>query len=531
MAEGTLKHLITKLHRSSSKADVSEDHLWYAVRGAINPELLVSNLAEALRIPAIETERLLIESGFGDLVAQKRLLIAEHAPSEDSQLGYRISTTEQTASPFPDIFSIEFSPPLDQPVYLSAPQNEAISLIVRTIAQSASNDTFLALYRKGVCDYHDRFLASDARLIDQLLGSQFRNGYPRYVVTTGIGADEAFNHFLAHVNNTNPNRRSTWLIIDSPRHLTKLPSDAAIENTLFMEFSRSGKTEETVKIHEYTPREAKRIVFANSGPLRDIGIRDNNLVLDLPDQVPGRFGRNKTPILLAPMYVARMDTQRFWQRIESAITEFDLSSSDGLPLLIAQFIYLYQQKNHVNHIYLGCNDDVLALSADELLQFWNEGVNKSGNDISMSRYFGLLRDSHATVEGILANHKTKMGVFLLRENTWPPQLPLPPLTSRKIDPISGEHRGLCYGEEEMILAEANYQRFSELMPTLKIVVRGDLTIDHAAILGQLWADITFCYSRIVNVDPGSNPEVKYVRDRSATLLAQFAVSKTLEVMR
>jgi hypothetical protein len=518
----TLKHLVGVLRKSADKADVTEEHLWYAIRGAINPQLLVSNLAEALRIPSEETELLLTNNGFGDIVAQKRLSEAETSESLDTQ-AYRISSTDEPTSPFSDIFSIEFSPPLHQPIDLSPAQHEAVSLIVETVAHSALNDPFLALYRTRVREYHDNFLMTDAKLINQYITEKFRNQYPRYLVTTGIGADEEFNHFARHFHNFDQNRRCTWLVIDSPRHLAKLPKDATAGNTLFMEFSRSGKTEETVKVHEYTPREAKRIVFANSGPLREIGLRDENLVLELPDQVAGRFGKNKTPILLAPMYVAGMDTNGFWQAIENAIAKFDLSSPTSLPLQTAQFIYLHQQRNRTNHIYFGCNDDVLAFSRDELIQFWNEGVNKDGNDISMSGYFGLLRDSHANIEGILANHKTKIGMFLLRENMCPVELP--PMTSREIDPINETHAGLCFGEEEGILAEANYQRFSEVMPTIKILVQGDLTMKHAAILGQFWADLTFCYSRMVNVDPGSNPEVKYVRDRSAKLLAEFAAKR------
>lgn len=521
--KGQLPYLVNKLKQSSGKTDVNDDHLWYAIRGAINPTLLISNLAEALRVQATETEQLLIETGFGDLVAQKNLLRTEDSESSDSQGDYTIASAEGISWPFQDIISINFSPPLHQPIKLSSSRHEAISLATRSIVQSVKDDAFLTLYRKDILKYYKEFMASDAKLIDHYLANQFKKGYPRYIVNTGMGANEQFNHFLAHINNLNPNRQSTWLIIDSPRHLAQLPPDAAIENTLFMEFSRSGKTEETVKIHEYTSREVKRIVFANSGPLRDIGMRDTNLVLELPDQVAGRFGRNKTPILLAPMHVARMDTNRFWQKTESAISEFNLSSLTSLPIQIAQFIYLYQQQNSMNHIYLGCNDDLLVCSANELLQFWNEGVNKDGNDITMSGYFGLLRDSHATIEGILANHKTKMGIFLLRDQIPLPQLP--PMTSKKVDPINRDHIGLCYGDEEKILAEANYQRFSELMPAIKIVVHGELTIDHAAILGQLWSDIIFCYSRMMNVDPGSNPEVKYVRDRSARLLAEYAMKR------
>ena len=150
-------------------------------------------------------------------------------------------------------------------------------------------------------------------------------------------------------------------------------------------------------------------------------------------------------------------------------------------------------------------------------------MNKNANDITMSRYFGLLRDSHLNIEAILSNHKTKMGIFLLRDKMFTPQLP--PMTAREIDPINSAHSGLNFCDEEMILAEANCQRFSDLMPVIKITVHGDLTLEHSAVLGQLWSDITFFYSKMVNVDPCSNPEVKLVRDRSEKLLAEAAKKK------
>jgi hypothetical protein len=523
MATGTLFNLISELRESSDKPDVSEEHLWYAIRGALSPQLLVSNLAEALRIPEARTEDLLIANGFGDLVAQRRLAAANLNRSLAESIEYTIAEAGSTESPFEWLFSIGFSPSLSKPIAIAPALGQNAMLIVDQITQSANDDPFAALYRKGVPKYCERFLATDAKLIDDLLAKRFPDARPRYVVTTGIGADEQFCHLMARLNNVNPNRTSTWIIIDSPRYLRELPSNADVTNTMFMEFSRSGKTEETVKTHEYTTREAARIVFANSGPLRDLGLRDGNLVLSLPDEIAGRFGRNVSPILLSPMYVVGMDVARFWDLIENAIDQFDLSSRSSLPLQIAQFIYLYQQKNGINHIYLGCNDDVLAASADELLQFWNEGVNKGANDISMSRYFGLLRDSHANLEGILANHRTKLGIFLLRDHRHP--VTLPPMTFRRIDPVNPDHLGLCYGDEETVLAEANYQRFADLMPVIKILVHGDITVNHAAVLGQLWADLTFCYSRMVNVDPGSNPEVKFVRDRSARLLAEAAAER------
>ena len=520
--EGSLPYLVDKLKEFSHKADLTDDRLWYVLRSVLDSKLLISSMAEALRLSGEETEQLLSEYGFGDLVAQNKLSHIKDSASTDSPgVDYTIQSTGE--SPFQDFFSIEFSPPLSQPIKLSSVHHEAISLIVENITRSIDNDTLIPLYRKDVLQYYDTFLASDAKLIDRFIANHFKQGCLKYLVNSGIGANEQFSHFVAHLNNLNPDRKLTWLIVDSPRQLAKLAADADIENTLFMEFSRSGKTEETVKTHEYTPREAKRIVFANSGPLKEIGIRDHNLVLEMPDQVSGRFGRNKTPILLAPMHVAKMDAERFWQTIKNATDVFDLSSPGSLPAQVAQFIYLYQLKNGINHIYFGCSDDVLACSVDEILQFWNEGLNKNGNDISMSRYFGLPRDSHLNIEGILGNSKTKMGIFLLRDKMFPSKLP--PMTSGKIDPINPAHRGLNFGDEEIILAEANFQRFSDLMPSIKITVHGELTLEHAAILGQLWTDLTFFYSRMKNVDPCSNPEIKMVRDRSARLLAEAAAKK------
>ncbi|MBC2724782.1 MAG: hypothetical protein HGJ97_19375, partial [Desulfosporosinus sp.] len=278
--------------------------------------------------------------------------------------------------------------------------------------------------------------------------------------------------------------------------------------------------EETVKIHEYTPSEAKWIVFSNTGPLRQLAERDQNLILELPDQVSGRFGRNKTPILLAPMFIAGLDVEGYWKHIDSAIRAFDITNTQSLPFILAKYILLYQTLSSKNLIYLGCNDDNLGLLSDEFIQFWNEGVNKGGNDLLISRFFGLPRDSHMNVEGLLGNSMTKMAIFLLRTNMR--GYTTHPLVSSIIDPINSEHKGLHFGDEEVVLAYANYKRFSELLPSILIEIPVKPSLEHSAILGQLFADTTFIYSRLKGIDPGSNPEVKSVRERSASLLAKVA---------
>ncbi len=515
---GSLQYLADRLSRTSRGSELTQDHIWYAIRGATDPRLLVANLAEVLRSPPNVIDELLTKHGFGDLVAQRKLSQIPVNTAADVTETYLIG--KAPSEPFQNLLSTRFSPDTSCPIELTKVRYQAVKLAVGTLTQSIDQDAFLPLYRNGVLDYHKEFLRQDAPRIDAFLERSFPNGRPRFLVVSGIGANEQFNHFIATLNNNNPHALLHWLIVDSPKQLRKLPPQVNPENTLFMEFSRSGKTEETVKVHEYTPRNMRRIIFANSGPLRELGKRDRNLLLTLPDQVSGRFGRNKTPIVLAPMYVAGLDTESFWCRIDEAIKAFDLRSTNSLPMQIAQFIYIFQLRNSINHIYLACDDEILGKSADEMIQFWNEGVNKNGNDILMSRYLGLPRDSHTVTEGILGNARTKMGLFLLRDGFITEDIH--PMISHRIDPVNQEHAGLNFGDEERILIEANYQRFAEVMPTFGITVHGNLTLDHTAILGQLWADVTFCYSRMKNVDPGSNPEVKHVRDRSAQLLAEYA---------
>lgn len=422
-------------------------------------------------------------------------------------------------SPFPELFSVRLSPVSGDKAGDGVPGEPSGPLLCAT-PDDLGTDPFAESYRKDVLGYFDAFMEEYAPLIEREVERLFGGGRPRYMVTTGIGANEQFAHFAASANNRDGGHRLEWLVVDSPKGLSSLPEDATVGNTLFVEFSRGGLTEETVKIHEYTPRGAKRIVFSNSGPLFDLAKRDGNLTLPIPSEVSGRYGRNRTPILLAPMLIAGMDARRYWGDIDRAVRAFDVSDRGSLPFVIAEFILASQRLHSSNLVYLGCNDDGLGLLADQLIQFWNEGVNKAGNDLIMSRFFGLPRDSHTNIEGILGNHQRKIGVFLLRTDMRGGAAH--PLVSDAIDAIDLGHEGLRLGDEEVVLALANYKRFSELMPTMLIDVPGEATMTHSAVLGQLFADVTFVYSRLIGVDPGSNPEIKSVKDLSAKLLSSAA---------
>ncbi len=132
----------------------------------------------------------------------------------------------------------------------------------------------------------------------------------------------------------------------------------------------------------------------------------------------------------------------------------------------------------------------------------------------MSRYLGLPRDSHMNLEAILGTSERKMAIFLLHTGATGRHA----LLRDKAAAVDAEHAGLTPAQTDLILALANAKRCSEKMPVVLITVeRPDLTA--SAWLGQLWADVTLVYSRLIGVDPGSNPEVKAVRTRAGQWLA------------
>ncbi len=510
-------HFTDELLRRWPDKGVARQQVTGALKTSLNAEELVNALSEVFRLSPKQMEAAVSELGLGELIAQQRL--RGGVGGEETE-ALPLCQDASRLEPFPELFRFYSSPDPRGPVSLPKGLGESVYALSRKVAESAANDPFLELYHEQVGEYYHSFMTETAPLIRGEIQRRFGPDGLKYLVTTGIGANEQFCHYAAALNNRSKERKVNWIVIHSPLQLKLLPPDAREDNTLFMEFSRSSVTEETIKLHEYTSRKLRRIVFTNGGNLKKLAERDGNLILPMPDRVSGRFGRNKTPILLAPMLACGMDTDDYWAMIQKAIRAFDLKDPDSLPHLLARFILAFQKARGTDFIYLGCNDEELGLLADEFIQFWNEGVNKNGNDLLVSRFFGLPRDSHMNLEGVLGNRETKLGFFLLRDDMR--SGPIHPLVREEIDPADPAHLGLKLGDEEVILALANYKRFSEVMPSILIRVCGELSMAHSAVLGQLFSDVTFVYSRMAGIDPGSNPEVKFVRERSGQLLGDFA---------
>ncbi len=499
---------------------VTPERLDDALSNSVDPQRLIDSLAEAWRTSNDVAKKILTEHGFGSLLA--RLQVDAGAAGGATETFPALSERKHYDIADGRIRVLGLNPAFDDAVNVTPTIHESVQTPFDAFRAQAANDPLGVLYRKAPLAYARNWLATSGKQIAAWVNEQFGSAGPKYVVNSGIGANEMFNYFVASLANDRDGKVPQWHMVNSPREMANLPKDANVNNTLFMEFSRSGITEETVKLHECTPANAKRIVFSNSGTLRELGVRDGNLVLELPSEVSGRYGRNKTPILMAPMFVCGMDVDAYWQQIEAAALSFDLTAPDALPAVIARFIRLQQLQRGVNHIYLGSNDARLRFAADEFCQYWNEGVNRDGNDITMSRYLGLPRDSHMNLEAILGTAEHKLAVFLLRTGDFAGH----DMLLSQANPIDPAHKGLSPSDVDTILTLANIQRCSEKMPTVVIAVR-EPDLQASAWLGQLWADTTLVYSRLIGVDPGNNPEVKAVRTRAAGWLADKSAAMKL----
>lgn len=514
-----LKSAAADATRRFGVAAATDARLEDALAGTIDPQKLIDNCAEAWRISADQAAALLGEHGFGTILARLKPVVSAGGAEI---AGPPLAKADTIALADGRIRIRAFSPAFSEPTAAPISVHDSMGTAINAFTAQATRDPLGVLYRERPLDYARTWLKDVAPNIDAYCKQHFAGGRPAYIINSGIGANEQFNYFVARLANGRTGSHPQWLLANSPKELDDLPADCAVGNTLFLEFSRSGITEETIKLHEFTPRSAKRIVFANTGPLRALAERDGNLLLTLPDEVSGRYGRNKTPILMAPMHLAGLEVASYWTTIQAACDAMNLADRASAPVVVAQWIRMQQLRRSANHIYVGTNSAAVRCSADEFCQFWNEGVNRDGNDITMSRYLGLPRDSHMNLEAILGTSERKIAVFLLDTRVALGATGL----GASIEAINPAHANLTRNETDLVLALANVKRCSEKMPTLLITVAGaDLTA--SAWLGQLWADITLVYSRLIGVDPGSNPEVKNVRTRAGEWLANKQMAFSL----
>jgi len=126
------------------------------------------------------------------------------------------------------------NPAFDDAVNVTPTIHESVQTPFDAFRAQAANDPLGVLYRKAPLAFARDWLATSGKQIAARVNEQFGSAGPKYVVNSGIGANEMFNYFVASLANDRNGNVPQWHLVNSPREMANLPKDASVANTLFM---------------------------------------------------------------------------------------------------------------------------------------------------------------------------------------------------------------------------------------------------------------------------------------------------------
>jgi hypothetical protein len=240
------------------------------------------------------------------------------------------------------------NPSLSSPIHAPRAVLDAISKSLGAFLPSAARDALGVLYRDQPLAYAERFLAEQAPRIDAYVAEQFGSSGPRYLVNSGIGANEQFNYFVAALANARPERRTTWLLANSPKEIAICRRTRPRQHVCSWSSRGAGSRRRPSSLHELTPRTARRIVFANSGPLRHWRARREPGAGTAHEVSGATAGTRRRSA--GPMHVVGLDVRSYWSMIQSACEQMQIGSDASGPVVLAQYIRINSFAGR-HHIY------------------------------------------------------------------------------------------------------------------------------------------------------------------------------------
>ncbi len=356
----------------------------------------------------------------------------------------------------------------------------------------------------------------------------------QYVVTSGIGANEMYSHQLAAALNAffqSQGIKLKWIVVNNPAHLAEnvIPSDAANENTIVFEMSRSGGTKETLQFFQATQdRFKQRIVAANQAKDKKENAKklnglaaelakdaDANVLIidDTPGDIGGRQMNRKTLMTYAPLFIALTaglkdinKGQEFLKVYVQGLFEANRNLDYALGKLssavqMAEFLFRHREagRNKFSVVY----DNSLRAASKELGQLLNEGGNKiiagsTNNNILDSYSLTKHKDRYTAI--FKNASQTQLPIFLLNKN------------SRDYNEAITYVKQLREEGIPVVVVEADLRQ-NDLANNLKVLAR----------TSALLQDMVVYFTYITNQDANSNPAVKFVREITG---AMFEILKS-----
>jgi|GEM_PF-1895056 len=390
---------------------------------------------------------------------------------------------------------------------------EPISDYLKVMRRAVGNVPFV--FRDNMLDFVGKFLGRRSVPADPDLEGLIRRTEHffstvdtknlRYVVTSGIGANEMYSHELAQILNASFKARGidvTWIVVNNPAHLNRLPADAVDANTIVFEMSRSGTTKETLDFFNATKDMFRtRIVAANSGPLKEgaLALRNsggNTLVIDdTPGDIGGRQMNRKTLMVYLPLFVAltaglkdTAEARKMLGRYVSAslVANAELSYSDPASAAVQLAEFLFRHRADGRNKFSVVFDEKLRFTAKELFQLLNEGANKTiagGSNNNILDSYSLTGDK-ARYETVFEQAAySQVPIFLVTKDS-----------------------DMAY------VNELKQKGIPVIVVTVDLGEDLGANLESLARTSALLQDMVVYFTYITNQDANSNPAVKLVRE-------------------
>lgn len=514
------------------------DKIRWILINAIQPTVFMESMTQTDNREIVLVE--FIKAGLLPTVFSRYLLAVVHADPANKTLDTTIVNPNELIqsdaleyAKGPLNTSLQLPQDADAQVRVNATAWKILKYHFRVIRAESAKRIFA--YRGQVMNYfNNEFMAKNVPDMDAFIKKNFtdRGRKVKYIVSSGIGANEEYTRQLARIHNdSNPEIR--WIIVNNPAEWEEIrPTDASGDNTVFFDISRSGNTEETVKTFELSIQEFPyRIVAANTGPLRKLGETHNQdgsiLMMNLRPDIGGRLMRRLTPMVYAPMYLAGMDVKTYAEatdRFDRALTFTE--KGPNLAISMAELFMTMFFAGGRSQLALFANgatyESALYRSLQEVHQLWMEGGQKRGALLAAMQLLLLPHDSHRSLEGVLGQNKFYVAMMVLARR-------VARKPSARLDPArvaNREHVGLDTDDVLYGLAQGNADRVPALIPTVRIDIE-KATLETAAALSTLYEDASVYYTALTGQDPNANPEVAKVRGLGSKRLAALAAAVSM----
>jgi HEAT repeat protein/phosphomannomutase len=361
--------------------------------------------------------------------------------------------------------------------------------------------------------FNEYFVGEWYGKIRSFVEKEFNGGKSlKAIVTNGIGANDQFMWSLVEMYNRNrPAGAPVWYHIVTARDLEKL-KDLDPKTTLSIEISRSGSTWEGVEaaVRMVNKGFTKRITLANGGALVDIAKAPGvtSLIIGMSPDIGGRNMPRKTAIYytvetVIGMFFPRMGSSVFAGLNHTFDEANDFANQKNAAIAGGEIIHAAMELLGVEHIALATNSKQLGLTGSAWSQYIMEGSNKE-DVISLSMH-DLIKEPAYVLENLSRSPAGKISMVMALLDKAAPAY----------DSDLARVEELKKRMPVMVFTVDSREKNSA------IDVADGISQKQEAAFDILWTDMVTVLTSLLRVDANSNPNVKVVREMTASYVAKW----------